>query len=308
MKALVNGSSGGYVVVSDLWDNGRAETAMDAEPQPSARRRHRRPDHSLNSAIGTPGALLGKIRSASDRVTTDKTIVVATAQIAFCCSAPMCPTASARPDACRHQHHECLGDREQAGDLLDSVSHRQPWYPTVVCTPPSGTFFPIGVTTVTCTATDGAGLTDVDTFTVTVNDVDPPVLADHDDVSVIVSPGVTTQAVNFSLPAATDNDHVHSVVCDRAPGSLFPIGVTTVTCTATDNSGLTDTGTFKVTLTTDTQPPVLGSHDNISVAAPAGASGATVTFLPPTATYRRAFKASSAVLHRGVCSRSASRR
>ena len=45
--------------------------------------------------------------------------------------------------------------------------------PTVACSPPSGSLFPIGVTTVTCTAVDGAGLTDVETFTVTVDDVDP---------------------------------------------------------------------------------------------------------------------------------------
>ena len=242
-------------------------------------------------------------------MTTDNTIVVATAQTACrCCSADdvLPPVLGPMPANINTTNASGTASKQVTFSTPTATDNRG--IPTVVCTPPSGTFFPIGVTTVTCTATDGAGLTDVDTFTVTVNDVDPPVLADHDDVSVIVSPGVTTQAVNFSLPAATDNDHVHSVVCDRAPGSLFPIGVTTVTCTATDNSGLTDTGTFKVTLTTDTQPPVLGSHDNISVAAPAGASGATVTFLPPTATDRRAFKASSAVLHRGVCSRSASRR
>jgi HYR domain len=38
-------------------------------------------------------------------------------------------------------------------------------------------------------------------------------------------------------------------VCNRTSGSLFPIGVTTVTCTATDDSGLTDTDTFTVTVT-----------------------------------------------------------
>ena len=40
--------------------------------------------------------------------------------------------------------------------------------PTVVCTPPPGSFFPIGVTTVMCVATDSAGLTASTSFTVTV--------------------------------------------------------------------------------------------------------------------------------------------
>src|SRR5205823_5029794 len=38
---------------------------------------------------------------------------------------------------------------------------------TTVCTPPSGTCFPQGTTTVTCTATDSAGLTAHCAFTVT---------------------------------------------------------------------------------------------------------------------------------------------
>src|SRR5678815_3263159 len=39
---------------------------------------------------------------------------------------------------------------------------------TVVCAPPSGSCFPVGVTTVTCTATDQAGNTATCSFTVTV--------------------------------------------------------------------------------------------------------------------------------------------
>jgi hypothetical protein len=39
---------------------------------------------------------------------------------------------------------------------------------TVACNPPSGSFFPIGTTTVTCTATTATGLTASAVFTVTV--------------------------------------------------------------------------------------------------------------------------------------------
>jgi len=39
---------------------------------------------------------------------------------------------------------------------------------TVVCNPPSGSCFPLGVTTVTCTATDASGNTATCSFTITV--------------------------------------------------------------------------------------------------------------------------------------------
>ena len=45
------------------------------------------------------------------------------------------------------------------------------------------------------------------------------------------------------------------VACDPAPGSSFPVGTTTVTCTATDHVGNTDTGTFTVTVTQQTSAP-----------------------------------------------------
>ncbi|HEX6849458.1 MAG TPA: CHRD domain-containing protein [Chitinophagaceae bacterium] len=45
-------------------------------------------------------------------------------------------------------------------------------------TPISGSFFPVGVTTVTARATDAAGNTSTCSFTVTVNDVEPPAIND----------------------------------------------------------------------------------------------------------------------------------
>ena len=160
--------------------------------------------------------------------------------------------------------------------------------PSVVCAPASGSLFHIGVTTVTCTATDGVGKTDTGTFTVTVTDVDRPVLHDRDDINVFASPGASTQAVTFSLPTATDNDHVQSVVCDKASGSAFSLGTTTVKCHATDDSGLiSDEVSFTVTLSTDTQAPVLGAHANVTAVAPPGAAGTAVTFAAPSATDNR---------------------
>lgn len=53
--------------------------------------------------------------------------------------------------------------------------------PTVDCILPSGSTFPLGPNTVTCTATDDAGNQISAQFTITVRDTTPPTIAAHDD-------------------------------------------------------------------------------------------------------------------------------
>jgi hypothetical protein len=53
----------------------------------------------------------------------------------------------------------------------------------VVCDPPSGSTFPKGATTVTCTASDAAGNTNTCTFDVTVDDHEAPVAACREGVN-----------------------------------------------------------------------------------------------------------------------------
>jgi len=56
--------------------------------------------------------------------------------------------------------------------------------------------------------------------------------------------------VSWTDPTATDNcDPSPTVVCSPASGSFFPVGVTTVTCTATDECGNESSETFDVTVT-----------------------------------------------------------
>ena len=55
----------------------------------------------------------------------------------------------------------------------------------------------------------------------------------------------------FSIPTATDDEtELPSVFCTPSPGYLFPVGVTTVTCTAIDEDGNQGAVTFTVTITT----------------------------------------------------------
>ena len=56
----------------------------------------------------------------------------------------------------------------------------------------------------------------------------------------------TSVAVNFTTPSGSDNCAVASVTCLPPTGSSFGLGVTTVTCTATDPGGNTNACTFTV--------------------------------------------------------------
>src|SRR3989442_15471435 len=75
----------------------------------------------------------------------------------------------------------------------------------VVCTPASGTAFPKGTTTVTCTVTDGAGLTASCSFTVTVNDMQAPTITCPSNVTVPNTTGQCSGVATFNNPAVSDN-------------------------------------------------------------------------------------------------------
>ncbi|TDT16604.1 putative extracellular nuclease [Ilumatobacter fluminis] len=124
----------------------------------------------------------------------------------------------------------------------------------IVCSPASGSVFPIGDTTVECTATDAAGNVAADSFIVTVVDDQDPVITEPAEPTVVVeSDGPTT--VEYDLPAVSDNSDDVEIVCDPASGSTFPVGTTTVTCTATDGSGNTTTTTFDIVVQSNSVTP-----------------------------------------------------
>jgi hypothetical protein len=64
--------------------------------------------------------------------------------------------------------------------------------------------------------------------------------------------------LDYDLPEATDDRTAHpDVACSPASGSFFEVGTTTVTCTATDDSGNTASGSFDVVVSRDTTAPVI---------------------------------------------------
>jgi uncharacterized delta-60 repeat protein len=118
----------------------------------------------------------------------------------------------------------------------------------VMCSPASGSMFPVGVTTVTCTPDMGSSCS----FNVTVNDTENPSFASCPaNIQAVSSQGCSsapTAMVNYSTPQASDNCPGAMVACVPPSGSAFPTGTTTVTCTATDASSNTATCSFSVTV------------------------------------------------------------
>jgi hypothetical protein len=104
--------------------------------------------------------------------------------------------------------------------------------------------FMVGLTTVTWTATDGSGNTASATQSVKVRDVEAPSLTVPLNVTVSAT-SPNGAVVNYQL-FATDNVAVTSVSCTKASGATFPIGPTSVRCTAADAAGNSTVGTFDV--------------------------------------------------------------
>jgi hypothetical protein len=117
---------------------------------------------------------------------------------------------------------------------------------TVACTPASGSFFPKGTTTVTCTTTAGPSCA----FTVTVNDTQAPQIGacPANIVARTATLDSTCKTVTFTTPTASDNCPGVTVACSPPSGTCFAVGTTTVTCTATDTSSNTASCSFTVSV------------------------------------------------------------
>ena len=117
---------------------------------------------------------------------------------------------------------------------------------------PSGNNFPVGNTTVTYSVTDAHGNSSSANQTVTVIDNTAPVISCP--ANIVIEPTCPTGAIaTYATPTATDNCAVQSVTRNAgslASGSVFPVGTSTVTHTATDIYGNQSSCSFTVTVLT----------------------------------------------------------
>lgn len=151
-------------------------------------------------------------------------------------------------------------------DLVDSN-------PTVTNDAPTAGY-PLGMTTVTWTATDANG--NSATAAQSVN-----IVASGGGLPVLTAPGPVTAeatapatAVVLGMPTVTGGQGVLMIVND-APAGGFPVGATTVTWTVTDGVMATATGTQIVTIT-DTTPPTITAPADVTGDQGAGLGNTTV--------------------------------
>ncbi len=121
------------------------------------------------------------------------------------------------------------------------------------------------------------------TFNVTVNDTQAPTLTCPANVGAS-SPGGAPIPVTYTVPTATDNCGSPTVTCLPASGSNFPVGATTVTCTASDASASSPDATCSFTVSVSQFTPVL--TETLTNSLPNSQPGDVVTgsFSVPNAT------------------------
>jgi hypothetical protein len=147
----------------------------------------------------------------------------------------------------------------------------------VDCQPASGSTFPMGTTTVNCSATDSAGNTANGSFSIKVQDTTPPNISNMPSDITKEAADANGAAISYDSPTANDSiDGSVPVDCQPASGSVFPLGDTTVHCSATDNAGNTANGSFKVTVHDSTVPQLSLPEDKTVEAT--GPDGATVEY------------------------------
>jgi murein DD-endopeptidase MepM/ murein hydrolase activator NlpD len=133
---------------------------------------------------------------------------------------------------------------------------------TVTCEPPSGSIFPVGLTTVICTASDRGLYPTQCSFTVEVVDTEPPQIVCPASMDVPAQ-GLDGVVVTWETTAVDACDTNVAVQCTPPSGSLFPVGETLVTCVAVDGSGNQRLCGFVITV----RPPPfsldLGSDSNL---------------------------------------------
>ncbi len=149
---------------------------------------------------------------------------------------------------------------------------------------PSGSSFPVGITTNTFKATDAAGNFTTCSFNVTVTDNELPVIAQPSAISVNNDATACGATIAVTAPAATDNCPGVTVTGVRsdalALNALYPVGTTTITWTATDAHNNIVTVTQTITVTDNELPKIIVSANQTLPTTP-GDCGAIVTIAPP---------------------------
>ncbi|MBL0047143.1 MAG: HYR domain-containing protein [Bacteroidetes bacterium] len=150
---------------------------------------------------------------------------------------------------------------------------------------PSGSSFPVGIYSIKYVATDAAGNSTTCIFTITVLDIESPVISNcPNNITIPSDPGFCTAVATWTSPNASDNCGGVSIsqVDGLASGSAFPVGTTSISYKAIDAAGLSTLCTFTVTVEDNTSPAFLNCPTNVSVNNDPGQCNAVVAWVAPT--------------------------
>jgi len=147
--------------------------------------------------------------------------------------------------------------------------------PYLTASPPSGTYFPIGSTTVTATARDACGNSTNASFNVTVLAL-PLVLNVPTNTLTAYATSSNGAVVYFTCSASGGCSPPPYLNAGPPSGSVFQIGTSTVTATAFDDCGQSTNATFEVAVIA--LPLVLNVPTNTLTAYATSSNGAVVYF------------------------------
>ncbi|MEC9475668.1 MAG: HYR domain-containing protein [Planctomycetota bacterium] len=155
--------------------------------------------------------------------------------------------------------------------------------PSLFTDHPPGSFFPVGTTTVTYTASDANGLDTSSTFQVSITDDEAPgFITSPGDMALTTNPGECVATVVWDAPQTGDNCAVLSLGSDYLSGTHFEVGSTLVTMTLVDINGNASTHQFTIAVTDDELPQMEGLPADFSVTSELDLCGASVTWTEPT--------------------------
>ncbi len=127
-----------------------------------------------------------------------------------------------------------------ASDVVDGAA-------AVNCSVASGTVLPLGATTIDCTSTDNRGNRGTGQFIATVRDTTPPIISVPAE-QIVEATGPLGAIVNLSVLARDLVDGELTSNRSPSPTSIFPMGTTLVSCTATDATGNHAQASFSITV------------------------------------------------------------
>lgn len=147
-------------------------------------------------------------------------------------------------------------------------------------------FYPVGTTTVVFTAIDVNGNVATCSADVTIIDFERPTLICPADIVVNNDPGVCGAAVTWTIDYFENcpNDTLYRIDPDTSlmSGDVFPVGTTTISYFAEDESGNTSTCSFTITVIDNEAPVFANCSADITVPNGIGLCGAQVFYPTPT--------------------------